>query len=74
MFLPSSFQIIQVLLLRLYRSCYDALVDTLERGQGSLGECINAIEIAAKKNNLRTISGPIGYIEDDGKSRNWTLV
>lgn len=61
-------------MLRLYRSCYDALVDTLERGDGGLGPCIYAIETAAKKINLRETSGPIGYIEDDGNLGKWIKV
>lgn len=51
-----------VLLLRYYKPSYDALVDALERG-GTLGDCIYAIEKAARDNNLVPIQSPtFGYI------------
>jgi hypothetical protein len=53
-----------VLLLREYKPAYDALVDALERG-GSLGDCIYAIEKAARENNLTPISRPLGWIVQD---------
>jgi hypothetical protein len=60
-----------VLLIREYRPCYDALVDALERG-GNLGECVYAIENAAKENGLPSISErPLGYIVDEGLYGEW---
>jgi hypothetical protein len=53
-----------VLLLREYKPAYDALVDALERG-GSLGDCIFAIEKAARENKLQPIQRPIGWIVKD---------
>ena len=50
-----------VLLLREYKPAYDALVDALERG-GTLGDCIYAIERAARQNNLKPVQHPLGYI------------
>jgi hypothetical protein len=58
---------IQVLLLREYRYCYDALVDTLECGHGTLGECVYAIENAAKIHKVVKRSEPIGFITDLGE-------
>jgi len=52
-----------VLMLRQYRPAYDALVDALERG-GTLGDCIYAIEKAARDNDLQPLSKPVGYITD----------
>lgn len=51
-----------VLLLKTYSKCYDALVDALERG-GKLGECIYAIERAARDNDLGRLTKPIGVVE-----------
>jgi hypothetical protein len=59
-----------VLLLRHYRPAYDALVDALERG-GSLGDCIHAIEKAARDHNLRPLAQPVGYI---GEDESWSTV
>jgi len=60
-----------ILLLREYKHCYDALVDALERG-GDLGECVYAIETAAKANGLPTIAErPLGYIVDQGLYGEW---
>ena len=56
-----------VLMIREYKPAYDALVDALERG-GTLGDCIYAIEKAARDHNLKPLQEPIGYI-DNGK---WT--
>lgn len=56
-----------VLMIREYRPAYDALVDALERG-GELGDCIYAIEKAARDNNLKPLREPLGYIQE-GK---WT--
>ena len=53
-----------VLMMREYKPAYDALVDALERG-GTLGECIYAIEKAARDNNLTPLKEPLGYIEGD---------
>lgn len=50
-----------VLILREYKECYDALVDTFERG-GSLGDCIYAIEKAGRDHNKLPLKEPIGYI------------
>jgi len=50
-----------VLMIREYRPAYDALVDALERG-GSLGECIYAIEKAARENNLGPLKEPLGLL------------
>jgi len=50
-----------VLLIRQYKECYDALVDTLERG-GTLGDCIYAIEKAGRDNGLEALKKPLGYI------------
>jgi hypothetical protein len=50
-----------VLILREYKECYDALVDTLERG-GSLGDCIYAIEKAGRDHNKLPLKEPLGYI------------
>ena len=59
-----------VLILREYKPCYDALVDALERG-GSLGDCIYAIENAARLNNLSPPKMPLGYIVEcsDGQEK-----
>lgn len=60
-----------VLLIKEYRPCYDALVEALERG-GDLGECVYAIENAAKENGLPSISErPLGYIVDEGLYGEW---
>jgi hypothetical protein len=53
-----------VLLFRRYRPAYEALVDAMERG-GSLGDCVYAIEKAARDHNLQPLSGPLGYIVED---------
>jgi hypothetical protein len=61
-----------VLLIREYKPAYDALVDALERG-GSLGDCIYAIEKAARDNNLTPLRQPIGYLVDGpGGVPSWT--
>ena len=60
-----------VLMMKEYRPCYDALVDTLERG-GSLGDCIFAIEKAGRDNNLRPADKPLGYILDEGLFGEWS--
>ena len=61
-----------VLMLREYKASYEALVDALERG-GNLGDCVHAIERAARENNLQPLQKPLGYIVDgpDGKGM-WT--
>ena len=51
-----------VLMMREYRPAYDALVDALERG-GTLGDCIFAIEKAARDNDLKPLKKPLGYIQ-----------
>jgi hypothetical protein len=59
-----------VLLLNTYKPAYDALVDALERGC-KLGECIYAIEKAARDYNLRPLQHPLGTIQEfDGR---WEL-
>eukprot|EP00957_Ditylum_brightwellii_P027517 2080267-Ditylum_brightwellii.AAC.1 len=60
-----------VLLLRHYSECYDALVDALERG-GDLGDCIYAIEEAAKKSGKTPLVEPLGYVLDKGLYGEWT--
>jgi hypothetical protein len=50
-----------ILMLREYKECYDALVDTLERGK-TLGECIYAIENAGRTHNKEPLQMPLGYI------------
>lgn len=61
-----------VLILREYKECYDALVDALERG-GSLGDCIYAIENAARTNDKQPLQQPLGYIieDSDGMHEIW---
>jgi len=55
-----------VMLLREYKPAYDALVAELEKG-GSLGECIFAIEKAAKEHDLKPLFEPKGYIVKDNQ-------
>lgn len=62
-----------VLILREYKECYDALVDALERG-GSLGDCIYAIENAARDHNKQPLRIPLGYISEEGGSEIWNKV
>jgi hypothetical protein len=50
-------------LLTAYKPAYDALVDALERGC-KLGECIYAIEKAARDNNLGPLHHPLGKIQE----------
>ncbi len=57
-----------ILMLRHYQPCYDALVQVLERG-GSLGECVYAIEKAARDAKLEPLTRPFGYIVDVGGER-----
>jgi len=59
-----------VLLLRHYKPCYDALVDTLERG-GKLGQCVYAIENAAREHGLEPLAHPIRYVRDQGMFGEW---
>jgi len=60
-----------VLLLREYKDCYEALVDALERG-GDLGECIWAIENAARAKDVKPLEAPVGYILEKGLYGEWT--
>jgi hypothetical protein len=61
-----------VLIIREYRACYEALVEALESG-GNLGDCIYAIEKAAKENGLGPLKDPVGYIvELPGDEERWT--
>ena len=60
-----------VLMMRHYKPCYDALVDVMERG-GTLGDCIYAIEKAARDNNLGPLKEPLGYILEYGPYGTWT--
>lgn len=59
-----------VLLLRHYKPAYEALVDALERG-GSLGDCIYAIEKAARDHNLQPLNNPLGLLVSDGTKVTW---
>ena len=62
-----------VLILKEYRECYDALVDALE-SNGSLGDCIYAIENAARTYNKEPLRIPLGYISEEGANEIWTKV
>ncbi len=62
-----------VLILREYKECYDALVEALERN-GSLGDCIYAIENAALKYNKEPLRIPLGYISEEGQNEVWTKI
>ena len=62
-----------MLILREYKECYDALVDTLERN-GSLGDCIYAIENAAREYNKKPLRIPLGYISEEGQNEIWTKI
>jgi hypothetical protein len=62
-----------VLILREYKECYDALVDALERN-GSLGDCIFAIENAAREYEKEPLRIPLGYISEDGGNEIWTKI
>lgn len=62
-----------MLILREYKECYDALVDTLERN-GSLGDCIYAIENAAREHNKEPLRIPLGYISEEGENEIWTKI
>mmetsp|Transcript_16372 Transcript_16372/g.21428 ORF Transcript_16372/g.21428 Transcript_16372/m.21428 type:complete len:545 (-) Transcript_16372:216-1850(-) len=53
-----------VLALREYKPAYDALVDALEHG-GTLGDCIFAIEKAARKHGLGPVKHPLGFIVEE---------
>lgn len=59
-----------VLLIRQYRHCYEALCDALERG-GSLGECVYAIEKAARDKSIDVLTEPMGVILDRGEYGTW---
>lgn len=58
------------LMMREYKPAYDALVDALESG-GKLGDCIYAIEKAARDHNLKPMQQPVGYLVEgpDGQLR-----
>ena len=61
-----------VLMLREYKPCYEALVEALDQG-GKLGDCIYAIEKAARDNGLGPLREPLGYIvEKPGNEEIWT--
>lgn len=60
-----------VLMLREYQPAYEALVDALERG-GRLGDCIHAIEAAARENGLNKAAKPLGWIVEEGSEVKWT--
>jgi len=62
-----------VLILREYKECYDALVDALERN-GSLGDCIFAIENAAREYKKEPLRIPLGYISEEGGNEVWTKI
>jgi hypothetical protein len=59
-----------VLIIREYKECYDALVDTLESG-GSLGDCIYAIERAGREHNKIPLEKPLGYILEKAVNEEW---
>ncbi len=60
-----------VLLLKEYKPSYDALVEALERG-GDLGECVYAIENAAKEKGLPSVARkPLGYVVNQGPYGEW---
>jgi len=59
-----------VLLLRHYKSSYEALVKALERG-GNLGECVWAIEKAAMDDGTDILRDPLGIIVDKGLFGEW---
>jgi hypothetical protein len=60
-----------VLLLREYEECYDALVDSLERG-GTLGDCVYAIEDAGRESGKHPLEKPLGYIvEKTNMEQEW---
>jgi len=59
-----------VLMLKEYQECYDALVDALERG-GSLGDCIYAIENAAREHGKLPLEKPLGYILEREADEEW---
>jgi len=63
-----------VLLTRQYKAAYDGLVDALERG-GTLGDCIFAIEKAARDHDLpgRGERRPLGYIVNDNGVAVWKV-
>ena len=62
-----------VLLLRQYRPAYEALVDRLEQGKGTLGDCVYAIEKAARDHHLpgRAARRPLGQIVNDNGVAVW---
>jgi hypothetical protein len=62
-----------VLLLREYKPCYDALVDALERG-GDLGQCIVAIEEAAKREKKGRLQKPLGIVTEEGEFGKWVAI
>lgn len=57
-------------MLKEYRDCYEALVETLRNG-GDMGECVYAIEKAANEKGLGPMTEPRGYILDTGTSCTW---
>lgn len=59
-----------VLLLRYYHASYDALVDALERG-GDLGDCVYAIENAARADGTTPLTRPLGIVLDRGLYGEW---
>jgi len=61
-----------VLMLKEYKASYEALVDALERG-GGLGECVYAIENAAREEGLDALERPVGYVLDKGLYGEWSL-
>ena len=62
-----------VLLLREYKPCYDALVDALESG-GDLGQCIVAIEEAAKREKKGWLQMPLGIVLEEGELGKWVTI
>jgi hypothetical protein len=53
--------------------CYDALVDAL-KGGGDLGQCIVAIEDAARRENKGWLQKPLGIVLEEGEFGKWVAI